>query len=248
VSSPPPLPDAIFSHPRYKPGEVLGHGAQGVVLRVVDHEAPARALVAKVWRARERDEFRLAGEFALLARLRIRGLVRAHDFAHDERTGAPFFVEDFVDGQDAAAWVAEARGAQANARMLALAADVAAALAGLHDAGFVHGDLKPAHVRVVQRAGGAQAVLLDLGAAASRARAAEGPSAFTPAYAAPEVRAGERGDECVRPVRARGSRLGNRSGPTTSAGARASASSRSDALGSARSVGRDRGPLGLASA
>jgi transcriptional regulator with AAA-type ATPase domain/tetratricopeptide (TPR) repeat protein len=192
VGTQPSLPEAILSHPRYEPGEVLGKGAQGVVLRVIDREAPARPLVAKVLRARATDEFRLAGEFALLARLRIRGVVRAHDFARDERTGAPFFVEDFVDGHDAAAWVAEARGSQANARLLGLAADVAAALAGLHDAGFTHGDLKPAHVRVVQRAAGAHAVLLDLGAAASRGRGGDDPGAFTPAYAAPEVRAGER--------------------------------------------------------
>jgi DNA-binding NtrC family response regulator/tetratricopeptide (TPR) repeat protein len=187
--------DSILSHPRYEPGEVLGMGAQGVVLRVVDREQPTRALVAKVWRARTDDEWRVEGEFALLARLRIRGLVRAHDFARDDRSGFAFFVEDFVDGPEAGAWVAAVRGTEANERLLAVATDVAATLAGLHEAGFTHGDAKPAHVRVVEGGGksgiSAQAILLDLGAAASRTHAVPSPGAFTPSFAAPEVRAGE---------------------------------------------------------
>ncbi|MDP9002263.1 MAG: sigma 54-interacting transcriptional regulator [Myxococcota bacterium] len=187
--------DSILSHQRYEPGEVLGRGAQGIVLRVVDREQPARALVAKVWRARTDDEWRVEGEFALLARLRIRGLVRAHDFGRDDRSGVPFFVEDFIDGREAGEWVSAVQGTAANARLLAVATDVAATLAGLHEAGFTHGDTKPAHVRVVEgvgpRGNAAQAVLLDLGAAASRAHQGRSPGAYTPSFAAPEVRAGE---------------------------------------------------------
>src|SRR3954466_11674310 len=91
-------------HPRYVAEEVLGRGAEGVVVRVRDREAPSRALVAKIL-ARGVDAARLEGEFALLARVRVPGLVRAHDLARDERTKAPFLVEDFIDGPDAIAWV-----------------------------------------------------------------------------------------------------------------------------------------------
>jgi transcriptional regulator with AAA-type ATPase domain/tetratricopeptide (TPR) repeat protein len=185
---------ASLAHERYESGEVLGQGAQGFVLRVVDRESPSRALVAKVWRARARDEGELASEFALLARLRVRGLVRAHDLGRDECTGAPFFVEDFVDGPAATDWVAAvSRGAAANARLVRVMADVASALAGLHEAGFAHGDLKPAHVRVLARAPDeAQAVLLDLGAAVSRACPPDAPVALTPPFASPEARSGGR--------------------------------------------------------
>src|SRR5258707_8555638 len=93
-------------HPRYEAGEALGSGGQGIVLRVVDREAPRRALVAKVLRESAFGRESIAGEFALLARLRIAGLVRAHDFGRDAESGAPFFVEDFVDGVDACAWIA----------------------------------------------------------------------------------------------------------------------------------------------
>jgi DNA-binding NtrC family response regulator len=190
----PTVPNAILVHPRYESREVLGEGAQGIVLRVVDREAPSRPLVAKVWRSHAAGDRVLSGEFALLARLRVRGLVRVHDFARDSRTRAPFVVEDFIDGPDAATWVGASSDAAASARLLGTMADVAAALAALHDAGFVHGDLKPEHVRLSLHDGSVrpQAVLLDLGSAVSRAHLAEESAAFTPAFAAPELRAGGR--------------------------------------------------------
>src|SRR3954470_3674466 len=91
----------LLVHQRYEAGALLGRGAQGFVLRVVDREAEARPLVAKVWRAGSFDESALAAEFSLLRRLGITGLVRAHDLSRDEQSGAPFLVEDFVDGQTA---------------------------------------------------------------------------------------------------------------------------------------------------
>jgi len=181
---------AAFEHPRYAPGAELGRGAQGVVVRVVDREAPARALVAKVWRGEAFRAEALLGEYALLSRARIPGLTRAHDLARCTRSGAVFLVEDFIDGPEAAAWVdAAAPGARAG-RLLAILTGVAATLAQLHDAGFSHGDLKPAHVRVVGEGAPSRPVLLDLGAAVGRARDPLAATAFTPAFAAPEVRAG----------------------------------------------------------
>ncbi|HVK70742.1 MAG TPA: protein kinase, partial [Polyangium sp.] len=181
-----------FVHARYAAGEPLGRGAQGIVLRVVDREDPARALTAKVFRPGAFEPSALLGEFALLSRLRLPGVVRAHDLGHDERTGAPFLVEDFVPGLDAATWVQGApNDADRNVRLADLCAGVAASLAALHDAGFLHGDLKPAHVRMRPEARGVRPVLLDLGAAVFfRARAAGAPAAASPGYAAPEVLAG----------------------------------------------------------
>src|SRR5205823_1359766 len=122
------------------------------------------------------------GEFALLARLRVPGLVRVHDFARDVH-GVPFLVEDFVDGADPATWIE--RRAQ---RFVTLAADLAETLAGLHEAGFVHGDVKPANIRVPSSG---RAILLDLGAAAAlRARVGQTVHVFTVAFASPELRAG----------------------------------------------------------
>ncbi|WP_437310886.1 sigma 54-interacting transcriptional regulator [Sorangium sp. So ce388] len=188
-----PRREPFVAHARYEPGEILGQGAQGVVGRVIDREARGRELVAKVFREGAFREDTLLGEFALLARLRVSGVVRAHDLGRDERTGAPFLVEEYVAGDDAAAWVQEGPAAERPARLARVLAGVARTLAALHDAGFVHSDLKPAHVRMRPLGGGGvEAVLLDLGAAVSRARVTgpRGAVAFTSAFAAPELLAG----------------------------------------------------------
>jgi DNA-binding NtrC family response regulator/tetratricopeptide (TPR) repeat protein len=183
------MPDATprLAHQRYDARELLGRGAQGSVVRVVDREAPERPLCAKLWHAGVFEAEPLKGEFALLARLRIEGLVRAHDLGFDAKSGAPFLVEDFVGGPDAAAWMEGRTGATGATRLARLVSEVATTLARLHDAGFVHGDLKPAHVRIDPPSG--RPTLLDLGSAVGRARAGDARG-FTRAFAAPELRAG----------------------------------------------------------
>ncbi len=179
-------------HPRYRAGAELGRGAQGVVLRVTDVEQPELPLVAKIWTAGAFPEHLLAGEFALLARLSTPGLARARDYGRDAKTQAPFLVEELVDGPDAASFLrAASSDAERARRLTGVLADVSQTLGVLHGAGFVHGDVKPAHVRVHAERG---AVLLDLGAAVenahAEAREASGPVAVTREYAAPEVLAG----------------------------------------------------------
>jgi serine/threonine-protein kinase PknK len=180
----------LLVHPRYEVGAELGRGAQGVVVRVVDREAPERPLVAKVWRAARWDDAALRGEFALLSRLVVPGLVRAHDWGRDQRSGAGFFVEDFIDGKSAAEVLAEAPASLRVERLFHVLAEVATTLAALHEAAFVHGDLKPEHVRVTAEQ---RVFLLDLGAAVAASQPRDGaPSWLTPAFAAPELLAGER--------------------------------------------------------
>jgi DNA-binding NtrC family response regulator/tRNA A-37 threonylcarbamoyl transferase component Bud32/tetratricopeptide (TPR) repeat protein len=179
----------LLVHPRYEAGAELGRGAQGVVLRVVDREAPARALVAKVWRATRAAESAIEAEFRLLRRLDVPGLARAHDFGRDERSQAPFFVEDFIAGQTAGEFVAAGADDRAE-RLFRVLAEVATTLAALHEAAFVHGDLKPEHVRVTAEG---RVYLLDLGAAVAATQASsDAPAILTPAFAAPELLAGER--------------------------------------------------------
>src|SRR5882724_5299502 len=118
------MSQGLLVHQRYEAGALLGRGAQGFVLRVVDREARERPLVAKVWRAGQFDESALAAEFTSLRRLQIAGLVRAHDFSRDEQSGAPFLVEDFVDGATAHEFVSGDTGARP-ARLLAVLTEVA---------------------------------------------------------------------------------------------------------------------------
>jgi DNA-binding NtrC family response regulator len=179
-----------LSHPRYESGALLGRGAQGAVLRVVDREDRDRPLVAKLWHGTAQAEAHaaIAGEFALLSRARIPGLVRAHDLARDESSAALFLVEDFVDGEDASSWLEAVPESARAERLASLLAQAGATLGSLHALGLVHGDLKPAHVRF-DAAG--RATLLDLGSAVTRDAGAV-VAAFTRAYAAPELIAGGR--------------------------------------------------------
>jgi DNA-binding NtrC family response regulator len=175
----------VLTHERYSSGPILGEGAQGMVLRVVDREAPQRPLVAKLWRPGRFPEPTLRGEFALLARLSLPFVVRAHDFGVDTLTGAPFLVEDFVPGPDARSFVDAAPPEQRSERLLRVVRGVLRALLDLHEAGFIHGDLKPEHAKVTPEG---RVVLIDLGSAVERA--ALGAAGGSPGYVAPEVQAG----------------------------------------------------------
>ncbi|HRI69848.1 MAG TPA: tetratricopeptide repeat protein, partial [Polyangium sp.] len=181
-----------FFHRRYTPGPELSRGAQGIVVRVTDRENPALPLVAKVWQGRSILVSSLHGEFALLSRLCIPGLVRAHDLARCEKTGTPFLIETFVDGPEVREWFDAIADRNKGTHVLFVLTAIASTLARLHDSGFLHGDLKPAHVRMVGAGQTIVPTLLDLGVAVSNARIDTAHIAYTPAFAAPEVRAGAR--------------------------------------------------------
>jgi serine/threonine-protein kinase PknK len=168
-----------LQHARYEFLEQLGQGGQGQVFRVRDREHQDRDLVAKIVEGSFRQEA-VAQEFALLARLDVPGLVKASDLGW--LGTKPFLVEARASGMSPEAFVDAAEDALERRRRFVLVfANVLEVLASLHDAGFVHGDLKPEHLRV--GVDGAVTVL-DLGAAVLRSRSL---SSYTKAFAAPEV-------------------------------------------------------------
>ncbi|MEI8256773.1 MAG: serine/threonine-protein kinase, partial [Deltaproteobacteria bacterium] len=158
---------------RYRLSAPLGGGAQGTVWEAVDTRRGGTLCAIKF----ARTVIPLHTEFESLLSLVHPGLPRALDYGTHE--GGTFLVLERIAGRPLDARMDRTTVVRA-------LADVADALATLHDTGLVHGDVKPANVLV----GADRTVLVDLGLATP---VGTGAPSGTLAFLAPEALAGERG-------------------------------------------------------
>ncbi|HMG57620.1 MAG TPA: serine/threonine-protein kinase [Kofleriaceae bacterium] len=131
---------------------------------------------------------RLLGEHELAKRARHPGLL---DIRCAEQTsqGVPYLVMEYLDGESLRALVD--RRSLPPPSILAIAAQVARAVAALHAAGIVHCDIKPDNVFVLYELGPGgmpRVKVIDYGVARSihEAPATDSMIAGTPAFMAPE--------------------------------------------------------------
>lgn len=171
---------------RYELLEVLASGGMATVWRARDtrlerlvalkrpHPAPAES---KLHERMEREARAAAG-------VNHPNLVTMFDTGTDE--DGPYLVMELVEGSTLAAPGREIGPSEA----VAIGAQIADALAAVHEAGIVHRDVKPANVILSDRG----PCLTDFGLASmedTRDLTQPGTIMATPSYAAPEVLAGD---------------------------------------------------------
>jgi tRNA A-37 threonylcarbamoyl transferase component Bud32/tetratricopeptide (TPR) repeat protein len=174
--------------------EAIGAGAMGAVYAAYDPELE-RKVAIKLLRADGTDatqlRARLLREAQALARLQHPNVITVHDVG--SVGDLVYLAMELVDGETLAAWLERRPRRDEVLEKLRQAGE---GLAAAHAAGLVHRDFKPDNVLV---GNDGRVRVTDFGLARSEAGAtALGPSspmvsaiAGTPAYMAPEVRAGE---------------------------------------------------------
>jgi serine/threonine-protein kinase len=171
---------------RYHLIGLLGSGGMGTVYRARDtqlEEIVALKVLRKDLADTPRMIERFRREVKLARRVTHKNVARTFDIGEDR--GDWFLTMEYIEGEPLSSLLRG--GPLAPARSIAIARDLCDALAASHDAGVVHGDLKPENV-ICARSG--RTVVTDFGIArafsmdATDTRTAQ--IAGTPAYMAPE--------------------------------------------------------------
>lgn len=161
--------------------ELIGEGQFGKVYRAHDCQL-GREVALKL--ARGDVPRRGLAEARRLARVRHPGVLTVHGAAiHDGRAG---IWTDLIDGQTLEERLGK-EGPLGAGELRLVGVELCGALAAVHAAGLVHGDVKASNV--VRERGG-RLVLVDFGAAHLAGEEASAVLQATPSYLAPEVSSG----------------------------------------------------------
>lgn len=221
------VPDLLAG--RYQLERVLGSGGMGVVYRARDllHEQfgePCSSVALKVlgegFSGCPDAHVLLYSEFALARSLRHERVVRMFGFEVDGPRRIAFFTMELMHGMTLDRFLVESPYGMPWQALQPMAVQLLSAVAYAHHQGVLHGDLKPGNVMV-----GEEGVrLFDFGLGQSQVATGLPSlnrtrfSAWTPAYAAPELLAGAAlstaadlyGVACVLYEMANGKRLDER--------------------------------------
>jgi serine/threonine-protein kinase len=183
---------------QYRVTGTIGRGGMGVV-HAAEHALLGRRAAIKVLRAelsRDQDAVaRFFNEARAAAAIRHPGIVEVYDFGWTSE-GEAFFVMEHLDGESLTQRSARERFRWPAA--LAIARQIAGALAAAHAKGIIHRDLKPDNVFIVpdpEVPGGERIKLLDFGiaklaqapaTATSYSATQTGTVIGTPTYMSPE--------------------------------------------------------------
>jgi len=161
----------------------IGRGSFGRVLRAWEPRLQRDVALKLLDGVATASENAVVAEARLLAQIRHDNVVTV--FGADSFDGTVGFWMEYIEGRTL--WqMYEQQGSYGAQEALLIALDLCRALAAVHRAGFVHGDVKPQNV---MRQVGGRIVLTDFGAARLKEIAGRGRprTVVTPYYAAPEV-------------------------------------------------------------
>jgi len=191
------LTGRTFSH--YRIVGKLGEGGMGVVYRAEDLKLGRPVALKFLPGADGESPESILRRFEREARA-VAALNHPHIctvYGLEDFGGQPAIVMEFVEGETLAARLA--KGALPLDQSLALATQIAGALAEAHGRGIVHRDLKPANIMLTGPRGHPGAKVLDFGLARrlnltedeTRLLTLEGEIVGTPAYMSPEQAQGK---------------------------------------------------------
>jgi len=179
---------------RYRIAELVGVGGMGMVYRAQDEHLDLPVAIKVLRPDLAQDALRLERfkqELVLARQVSHPNVVRTHDLGRDG--DLVFLTMDYIAGRSLGELLA-AEGRLAPERAVAIARQLAAALAAAHAAGVVHRDLKPGNV-LVDESG--RAAISDFGVARSLAGSGltlPGAVIGTLDYLSPEQARGEEVD------------------------------------------------------
>jgi serine/threonine-protein kinase len=190
----------------YRVIDVIGTGGMGTVY-LAEHMRLGRLAALKVLKGEHAGRPGAVSKFFAEARatnqIRHENIVEVTDFIEDPDRGVYSLVMELLTGETLRTRIGE-NGALPLSQALAIASQVASALAAAHDVGIIHHDLKPENIFVSERAGRRNFVkILDFGVArlteAGPAAPGDWPADATatsvgygaPAYMSPEQGSGK---------------------------------------------------------
>jgi serine/threonine protein kinase len=171
---------------------VIGEGTSGVVYKARQASLD-RTVAIKILKisGASRAIQRLRNEAVALAQLQHPSIVRIHRLGLSTKQ-QPFLVLDFVQGTTLAGYLSEGKTLSI-AQIQLLFGEILDGLTVAHNAGFVHGDIKPSNIMLTDDG---HAKLMDFGLVkdADQEPSASNRLAGTPAYMSPEQWMGKAAD------------------------------------------------------